>query len=52
MTDSDPEQFSLIIDGDHVPATTDARLPVTDPASGETFVRAPDGNADDVDRAV
>ena len=40
------------IDGAFVPATNDGWLPVTEPATGQTFARCAAGTASDIDRAV
>ena len=40
------------IDGAFVPATNGGWLPVTEPATGQTFARCAAGTASDIDRAV
>ncbi len=41
-----------VIDGQVVPPTRGATLPVEDPATGEIFAHIPAGDAEDIDRAV
>lgn len=42
----------MYVDGEFVDSESDDRLEVENPATGTTFATAPDGTADDVDRAV
>lgn len=49
---SDPESHGLFIDGREVPASTDERLDVLDPATGQVIARIAHATPQDVDRAV
>jgi phenylacetaldehyde dehydrogenase len=42
----------MLIGGEWVEASSGASLPVTDPASNETFCHVPAGDAADIERAV
>jgi aldehyde dehydrogenase (NAD+) len=48
----EPTDYPMVIDGDLVEATTGEWLDVSNPATGETFARAPAGGEDDVEAAM
>jgi acyl-CoA reductase-like NAD-dependent aldehyde dehydrogenase len=46
------QEFQLLIGGEHRAAISGATYDSVDPYTGDPWARVPDGNADDVDRAV
>jgi aldehyde dehydrogenase (NAD+) len=48
----EPRDYHMVIDGDLVEATTGEWLDVSNPATGETFARAPAGGEADVEAAM
>src|SRR5271170_2283603 len=49
---TDVKTYSMLIDGEFVPSKSAKTFPVYDPSTEEVIAQVPDGNADDVNRAV